>query len=412
MKNASKFYSENQFFCIFIAIVSIILMVVMTLFFAPFAVLENKASDMAAHVEFALQLPNIFDLGVKDFLAQTSYSHILSYPLWHCLYLLIYRVVTDIKLATGLTNAFFVVVTYIVMACIFYRELETQNKKYIAPLLSLLMTFVGSIYVPAINQDYYLGQLTFNAWHNPTTIAVKPFTITTVYIFVLILRDVLEMNQEKENKKFVIFAVLLAMSAFAKPSFVQAFAPVVVVYCVINFLMHPKSGFIFGLKAAFSMIPVGLVLILQYCLSLQNSGGIGIELFKVWNLFTTNVTGSLIISILFPMIIYVLFAKYILSDKFMQIGLLFFVSAVMQFSLFYLHVNPNTGDFVWGAYLATGMFFIVAIIQWINRPMNALIKILLGGVLGAHVLCGVVYWIEIWIVREYKISLTLFERIL
>lgn len=399
MRSASQ--KEIKSFIILTGIIGVSLFAVMTFFFGWRVLkLDGTTGDMDEHVRFAMDLPGIFDMGIQQFKNSTKYSAILGYPAWHILLCIGFRLLGSIRLACGLLNSFFIVSVYVVMAVIFYRELSIYKRNIIAPFMGLAMVFIGPLYMPVINEQYYLGQFTFNVWHNPTTIAVKPIAVLITYLYVLIVRDSLE-KTNSSKKKFIWFAVLLVVSAFIKPSFFQGFLPAVTLFCILRFAFKPNMHtFFFGIKTALAILPVCFVALFQLAFSLGGGGGIGIKPFVVWNMWTDHIGGSFLISVLFPITMYGICFKRFAKECNLQIAALFFLSALAQFIVFYLKMNPHAGDFVWAVYLATGMLFIGTIIEWCNMRHMKIQKILCGAILFLHLASGFKYWVEYFVLRN------------
>ena len=93
---------------------------------------------------------------------------------------------------------------------------------WVMPVISGMLLIMGPLSVPALTDNYYLGQFNPNVWHNPTTIAVKGITLVVFFIYVEIIE---ENNRSKKQELLLYFmaTVLLFASAFFKPSFYQMF---------------------------------------------------------------------------------------------------------------------------------------------------------------------------------------------
>lgn len=340
----------------------------------------------------------------------------LSYPGWHLLFCIFYRFFRNDNLASGLTNSFFITLESIVLLWGFRKNEFSVKKSY---LYTILMIFVGPLFLEVINKNYYLGQLPANIWHNPTIISVKPFMLFSLFLTIEILID-----EEINKKNFIELAVCMLISCFFKPSFMQMYGLALVIFCIAYTIVSKgiflKKAFAF----AIACIPSALAMIMQFLIlyagifnkvannSNVSNNAIGISFLYVWGSLTNNVLGSLLLSIAFPMCIYIFLCRETLSKPLIQLGIAIFISGVGCFSFFYNVQTAFQADFAWGAYLAIAAVFVLACIG-LERLQDQKLKYRVGFIiLCLHFLCGFIYWINVYIFRSYDGGLfrLFFER--
>lgn len=389
-----------------ISIISAILIFVIMVYY--FCVGEQIGTDMAVHAQAALDLRTIKELGIFQAVHNTKYMAMWNYPIWHISYLLFHGIVRSQEFALGLNNALYITGTYLITIGVFNRYIEKGIKKrnpYISVILAIIMIFVGPLYWSIISNDYYLGQFTANPWHNPTIIAIKPFAIIIFYMYYEFTLKNSTWSNKKKYYMTTFLMILMSISAFAKPNFYQVFIPTMAAFCIISLYKNFKKSIQLCVCSFLIVLPVLMIMVVQFALAIRGAkGGIGIELFKVWHAYGEHLLGSLLLSILFPII--VLYSNRKKINRLLLLSWILFISALSQFCLFYLKRGYYTGDFIWGVYLATAILFITSIINFINQKNKSKIYLYGGSIiLALHTLCGLIYWVGIYVKLDFRIPL-------
>lgn len=150
--------------------------------------------------------------------------------------------------------------------------------------ISVLPSFIMSIYVPLVYEFYYRGCYTPNAFHNDTSITMRFFAVIAVSMYFEMRRSYLD---KFPWGKAALFTAMLFCANYCKPNFVIAFAPLVLIFLVKDFITCLRGDSILadklrkirrmlylGICVLVSMIP----LLYQYYVLyiLRNSGGIDI----------------------------------------------------------------------------------------------------------------------------------------
>lgn len=79
--------------------VAILLFVIFLLFYLNETfVCDAGNSDMEPHFRFALNIPLVFELGLKQFEKEIPYGIIIAYPMWHLLFDVIYIILNKVML--------------------------------------------------------------------------------------------------------------------------------------------------------------------------------------------------------------------------------------------------------------------------------------------------------------------------
>ncbi|MCM1538321.1 MAG: hypothetical protein NC254_07985 [bacterium] len=368
--------------------------------------------DLGVHADAAMRIDaaHIFP----------SYNMPISYPGWHYMFRVVYgmtkglcaafSVQTDCFVtAIALTETFFLTVTFLLILA-YLRNADRTKQKYpilIYILIAFGLMFAGPFFIKAVNKEYYLGQLTSNPWHNPTTIAVKPCVVGVFYYYTKALRaneagdadDGKQSRIKAQDQHLATFALLLAVSAFFKPSLYQMFVPGLFLFCVMDVLRTRFRSFWFCLKTGIALIPTGIVAVIQYRISLSASNRMYLAWGKIWGQYTEHILWSVLISVIFPLFMLIIYCKKLLKDRKIQLTVFVFLSGALQFAI--INFEEDWGaDFAWGAYLGTFLLFLTAaellLDCWHKKGFHW--TSIVGSILFlVHVLFGIWYFSQMYV---------------
>lgn len=212
-----------------------------------------------------------------------------SERLWHiCVKALFPGVVKNMWTAAALvtatadTAAFFLV----------YKALEASLPKRFPRWLLALLTagvfVVNALTLPGFSS--YTGRGAINTWHNPTNIMVRPFAAAVFFMTVRIYNrrrygcPQALITPPEDGRSFVfegsflhqfgrkvytpgelvLYPLCLLLSAYAKPSFLQFFAPAILVFLLIDVIRTKGLLLPFCLKMALAYVPAGIILLSQF----------------------------------------------------------------------------------------------------------------------------------------------------
>ena len=260
------------------------------------------------------------------------------------------------------------------------------------------MTFAGPLYIPAINNTYDLGQLLVTAWYNPTTIAVKPLALICFWLYIDLVEKHIN-NEKTYSKKFVLLSGILLLSVLVKPTFFQIFVPSLFLFCLIDILVSKGKSFWFCFKTGLTVIPSCMLAIVQLWISFYSASdnGIMIGWLTGWHEFSNHIVGSILVSILFPLVILFFYRKELFANKMILFVLICFGTGIIQYALLYEKAKLGHGNFSWGAHLGVFLLFLVSCVLMENRFHNNKhtpafwISVIS---LGLHVLFGIIYFVN------------------
>lgn len=335
-----------------------------------------------------------------------------------------------------------------------YKSLETAvSKKFPRWLLAALTVsvfVVNALTLPGFSS--YIGRGAVNTWHNPTNIMVRPFATAVFFMTVRIYNrhryglHATLIPEESSRTDFafeggfgtqflrpvytkveiVLYPLCLLLSTYAKPSFLQFFAPAILIFLLIDVIRTKGMLLPFCIKLALAYIPAAIILFSQFFSFFGSAGlvsaaavetaeaatgaGSGIALYFIEPSFSgagdfLKALGQTLVGILylcaFPLFILAVDGPSALRDTSYRLGLIGMVVARLE-SLF-LHETGSRaahGNFLWGYYLSVWMLWCAALgryIRLISEKSTAGKLTRWGGsaLLMWHLAAGIVYIIRI-----------------
>lgn len=299
-----------------------------------------------------------------------------SYPGWYVVQGLAARLlgIPD-NYAAALTDVFFSVLCGLTVfgLCDFLGEVSLNKKCVIV----LFMHFFGPLYFPQFGKRYYLGQGTFNTWHSPTNTCVKfaalfVFVAFTQYFHMKKTDQWILSDKVRLTKKQLGIVLLFAtfVSLLLKPSFFQAFAPMLAIAFVIDFICERRSLKEYVMDAVI-FVPSGLFIVYQAIGSLltpaavADGGGLEIVFLEVWKMYSDHILLSILSVILFPVFVGIFCEKKLADNKLLLYAYVFHVIAILEFA-FLAESGSRKPDanFMWGLNISIGILFFSAVLTF------------------------------------------------
>lgn len=293
------------------------------------------------------------DSGPADFpphMALVDSWNTVSYPGWHFVVYLVKTVLhCELPTASSLASAFFAMLAAIAIRWIGRVLLPRSNASTIN-VLTLGLLFVGPLYFPQIKQAYFAGTGSPNIWHNPTSIAVRPFALACILLYAKLCIDP---RGSGAKPTWTLFAVLLLLSVLCKPSFLQIFLPAAVVYNICLLVMSKGASWRLSIISALaflpSLLPFAITFLKYFGGSTSGSGGVAIMPFAVWHMYTPSVVYSVVCALAFPLLVTCTRVKSILRDPLLALSLIAVAFGIGEYILLAeTGENIGNGDFGWG----------------------------------------------------------------
>ena len=323
--------------------------------------IRNPESDYLGHAENAELLLNS-GLG--------AVLHEIGYPLWAFLVAGIMKIsrapaYEASAIAGGLLN----ILTYVMVYG--YLVKECKEERLWVAALSWFLLLVGPFYIPWYNQNVYLGQVTPNIWHNPTTICVRPFAFAAFLLILRLLKEYEEEQKKLTAKTWILLAGLLVLCNLAKPSFVQIAVPGLAVYLLLLLARTRGKAFGFCVQLASAFVPCVCVMLWQMVVSFGTSssaeGGIEIAWFDVMGATSPSIPFSLLLGFLFPLYV-VLTNIRIVKERDVQVTFFMWLAGFLEAaSLAETGYRRYHGNFGWGYVLSAFLVYVTAFRYFLKR---------------------------------------------
>ena len=213
----------------------------------------------------------------------------------------------------------------------------------------------------------YLGQISPNVWHNPTSLLCWPLVI-------LLFFSAADFLQTARWRSLVAVAALAAVSVLAKPNYFLAFAPV---FGLLGLRRFGISRLWLASQAA--MLPTVGILCWQLLASFNGPDAmrpgltIALHPLAAWQMYTDSVLISLLVSLAFPLSYLVIFRRSLGNPRLLTFAWCVTASALL-WTLCFAEVRTSDGlvdpdfNFSWGSHLSLFVLFLVTAIDMVNNP--------------------------------------------
>lgn len=234
-------------------------------------------------------------------------------------------------------------------------------------LVAALTMVVNALYFPVYSINIYLGKWGPNVYHNPTHTLVLAFAVPSfVAIGFLLSRP----GTRKDFWVAAALSVVLALSIYAKPTFMIILAPATVAYALI---VRGISVRTVGILFALFIVPTAYLLLQRYfAMTVDGSRFAGrtsiVAPFWVWNHFTRSVPMSMALTFAFPVALAASgWREFKFGRHFGYAWMLCLVATALAILL--VEVRPpnkmqTSANWFGGYLLANHMLFMVAIVEF------------------------------------------------
>lgn len=371
---------------------------------------DSYISDIKAYLQTMLGLESGYDF---------------PYPVYFTLgkfFLLFTNVAVAGALAATLLNSLGVVILYYYMRKMLQEYAEkTAFEKYagfLAVFLSFGMFFVsmlylpGGMYLPGLGRKY-LGTFTPNPYHNITYMATRPFATLAFFQFARIL-DYYE--ERTDLKEFILFGVSLLLTTMTKPSYTLVLVSTAGLLMLYRLFRSRWKNFKRAFYLGLAFVPTFIDLLYQFGgVFGRNSqageeGGIGFGIASVWKMYTGNIPFSIALALGFPLLALVLHGGEIRKNTLYRFSWAQLAVSAGEFFLLYEKGRRFAdANFSWG--YMHGIFFVFVTSLFVlaedtikkQGKGGAPVLCLQWLAYGAHLICGVVYFLYVWRGNPYHL---------
>lgn len=231
--------------------------------------------------------------------------------------------------------------------------------------------FMSSIYVPQYYPWYYDNSFGTQPWHNSTFLLMRLVGTLAVALYLKMEKTYLK---KIEWKDAIAFIILLTLVNYAKPNFIIAFAPMMLIYLIADFIKGRGKGTVQMIKFGMCVIASLWVLLIQQKMLYpgDDDSGIGFTLDYIKEFFSHKLTlVCLVCGLAFPLFVSLL--VLIKKIRFGALGKMWIMFAVsMAQRLFVIETGPRRehGNFCWGSRVCAYYLFIVSFATLVGMYKN------------------------------------------
>jgi hypothetical protein len=235
---------------------------------------------------------------------------------------------------------------------------------------------------PSSDEGLYIGQISPNVWHNPTTIFAMPFAIALFWCATCVL-------EHFTLRSALALGFMLALSAFAKPNYVLALAPCLALALAMQRM--PLADKVLQLVAAF--LPPLLLLYGQATWFIDPKGGHAADLIlfeplTVWEFYSRNITYSAFAGIAFPLAVLLAYRGEFSAETPLKLAWATLGMATFQFVMLKEAGEGGVaGNWSWALIFSDHILFLVSCEYLIRQPRDWR-KVFCFGCFLLHVACG------------------------
>lgn len=268
--------------------------------------------------------------------------------------------------------------------------------KYIPLALGLMV--VSTVYVPKVYPFFYSGTYLTQPWHNSTYLLMRLFGVLVLLVYFKMEEQYLTNVSVKDA---ILFAGLLTVTNYAKPNFIIAFAPMMLIYLIIDFVRTRGKSCLQNIKFGVCVLASLPILYVQSAI-LYPEGGESKIIFTLGNIMgllsNWRVLPYFVCGLLFPLVVtLLLWIKGKMSKRLWQSWVMWGISWLQRMFLTETGYRAGHGNFGWGVRFFSFVLVAVCATEWIRAYKNKQLtakEFYIGCIcLLLHIVCGIYYYI-------------------
>lgn len=299
----------------------------------------------------------------------------VPYCMWHLCVLALNRLLhVPLEAAAAYSSIFFVLFAYLVMYWMLCRYTAAQGAQISqtrAAMLAFGLSVLQPLYFYWLDAGgRYLGTFSMNPFHNPTQICVRPF----ILLCFCLVCDIWGKQKDDSyqgiffhverglRRYYVYLAVLLFLSAMAKPVFAEMFIPAVGLLMLAEWIrrivqkeksagMYFRQCLIMLLCAVPCLVYILIQFLAYFIWGGSYGGGGGLIVtgwMQVWSLFSENVILSIALGMAFPLYILLIDSGFFVRNDMGRLAVTGYGIGVLEAALLGEGGEKLThADFLW-----------------------------------------------------------------
>ena len=308
----------------------------------------HDVSDYPTHLDHALDIEEQFN----------QWRQISSHPLWHFTVVAV-RNIFQVRMwkAAFMVQMGLQVILAGVLLVSFWQVLQPKSSWAAVPISLAVMVAAPVALFAFQDSRFYYGYLGINSYHNPTIIALKPFSL------ILTTFGVQALSEKRAARPALMIwgcAAMVVISSLVKPNFTIIFIPALGLLALVQ-LIRKKAVNWDVLVVGFAL-PALAILAVQFLFTYQgDASSIIFAPLLVARNFSGQLLPKFILSIWFPVLVLIFYGKQALKDRKIQLaGLAFLFGAAFTFLLAESGERMLHGNFTWSGEIGNFVLFAAA----------------------------------------------------
>ena len=272
------------------------------------------------------------------------------------------------------------------------KEVLPERNRWLLVALPLGIMLAAPFFLIALKDHrLYFGYLGINSYHNPTTIALKPYALILFFISAFALE-----KGKIPTFQAIICLLSVVLSTLIKPSFIICLLPAVGIYFLINLMRQKVFDWRTILFCVF--IPSISVLALEN-LGTYTAGDISVTFnpFVVMKNSSDFLLIKFLLSIWFPLIVLITYWKKALEYFPMRLAwLTFFFGASYTYLLAEGGWRIFHGNFTWSGEISLFILFVVSALFFFEqmkiKPLTKKWILVFIACFLPHLISGFIYY--------------------
>ena len=252
----------------------------------------------------------------------------------------------------------------------FFREDDGEDR-LVLQAASLLMPFMGPIYVPGFHEYFYRWSFQSFAWHSPTEQAMILFSIFALMCFIKMYEE----SSEKVSVRWWLLTMITTLlSAFGKPAFAIDLILAMILMFLIDLFVDDGNPFLTRLLnriiMGISLIPTGIYMLIVMKLDFEGQGDMYSGTVVVSLKSVTGYQGlfaAVVCGLAFPLVVWAVNIKRIKEKRYRTVFCVFMMG-IAQWALF-TEDGPRAahGNFTWGRQAGCYFLFLTSVAMAVNN---------------------------------------------
>ncbi len=300
-------------------------------------------------------------------------------------------------------------------------ELIVSDRYGISCAGALALNFVMPFFVKWAGMYRYVSYQSPNVWHNSTYIVMRLCAVIFMYFYVKYEKDYAE--KTISFKRWLILALLLALTTFVKPSFLTVFAPALALKLLWD-LIKNKVKFLRAFLMGITVVPSMLVILWQNSVLFgeDTDSGYKISFMETFSFHADHPKVTVVLSVAFPVVVFVCLAvetlirlagnktpkqeenkgykkeKMLTSPLRDKTYIFSLVMAAVGFAEAILLIETGhrskDGNFLWGYSVALFFLYLTSFKKWYGfiKERKWIPAAVCGAVFAYQIVCGAIFF--------------------